>query len=68
MKKKLQRIPFNMLWCITSFFIPMSIMNLFDVDFKIQILISSYLYFTDIANQCKIDEIEERLKELETKQ
>lgn len=65
-KEKRKHLPFNFFWCWTSWFVPFAICaSLVKLDIWISILISTYVYLTDVFNTTDKDYLEERIKELE---
>jgi len=68
-KQKLKYLPYNFLFCITSWFVPFLILSQYtSVDIYLTIIISSYIYLNDVAQSSKNDYFEERIKKLEEDQ
>lgn len=64
-KSKISLIPFNIFWCIPTFFISDTVLSLvFKLDSEKSILIAAIIYCYEIANQCKIDWLQHQIDEL----
>ena len=54
-RSKISFLPFNMLFCISSFVVPFFLCSAFDVDMSVSLIISMYAYLTDVNNQTSND-------------
>jgi hypothetical protein len=65
-KEKLKYVPFNLFWCastfIVSFFILTQILNFGTLESS---MVALYIYLTDVRNQTDVDDLSERIRELE---
>lgn len=67
-KEKIKHIPFNMVFSISSFFLPYFILcDFIKVGMEASIIISLYIYFKDVIQQSNNDYLDERIRKLETK-
>jgi len=66
-KEKLKHLPYNLLIYSPNFGLYMLITSMLKIDIYISLLISFYLYFSNVANNCDKDYLEERIKKLEDK-
>jgi len=65
-KDKLKHMPFNLFWClptfIVSFFILTEILKFGTLESS---MVALYIYLTDVRNQTDVDDLSERVKDLE---
>lgn len=62
--EKIKHIPFNILWCIGSFFIPMHVFDIMlDVGLLPSIIISLYIYILDVKHTTDTDYLLEKIEE-----
>ena len=67
-KEKRKFIPFNLIWCFSSFIIPFIVLtNLFNFPNWPSAFLSLYLYIQDIYTEGQINYLEEKIGKLEEK-
>jgi len=65
-KDKLKLLPFQLFWCATSFVLPFVALSTFmDVKIMYSLLISFYIYLSDVTQSCNNEYLENRIKKLE---
>ena len=66
-KEKLKHLWFNLLWCITSFVLPFFYLTTTGLKMEYILIISLYIYFSDVFQSSTNHYLEERIKNLEEK-
>lgn len=66
-KEKLKHLPFNLIFCVSSFILPFIFVSVFlTVDTHIAYIIAFYIYLNDVRISSQSDYLEEKIKQLET--
>lgn len=67
-KEKRKFIPFNLLWCFSSFIVPFMVLtSLFNFPNLPSFFLSLYLYIQDIYTEGQVNYLEEKVGKLEEK-
>jgi hypothetical protein len=65
-KGKLKYLPFNLFWCVPSFFITFAILiEVLKLGLFESSIVAIYVYLLDVKNQGDIDWLSERVEKLE---